>query len=302
MSLAVAVVAVVAALSLWPAGRAVAPAGPLTAATPSPATPAGPVDVDGQTTVVVFPSESTPTPRPTEPSTAVVVFPSEWTPPQPTEPSDDVDRQIMADVVDFAFPVGGPSMLRQMRVEQAIFSIQADDCGGKYRFDPDYTGARLDQLRYPYLDLIEQKGFSEPEPAFGDRYDSRAACASKSLPSWPSVLRLSPEWDQVTTKVWNRPAIQTALTAAGKCLESKTGRQLGATGAAKVEGFFGLLERIDLTAQGLKNYAGYYVTCMADYSAAMQVALQAEASAAFAKHKDVLVAFAQELEDAGYVP
>ena len=216
--------------------------------------------------------------------------------------SYDVDPQILADVVSYAFPTGGPSILRQMRVEQAVFSIQADDCGGKYRFDPDYTGSRTDQVRLPYLDLIAEKGFSEPEPDFGDRYDSREACASRSLPSLLSVLRLGTEWDQVVTEVWNRPAIQATLTPAGQCLESKTGRHLGTTGAEKVEGFFGLLTRIDLTAEGMKLHAGYYATCMADYSAAMQVALRVEAGKSFAANRDVLVKFAQELEAAGYVP
>lgn len=214
-----------------------------------------------------------------------------------------IDPQIMSDVIDFAFPVGGDGMLRNMRLYRAIASIQTVDCGGKPLKEWDYTGDRVDQLMYPDLDLIRQKGLVELGKAPDDHiYGGMDSCRDKSLPSALKVVALGGYWNGISEEVWNRPAVQSEVVAAGKCLEQKVGKKLGSSATSKLGQFFGVVDNAKRTASNVKRYSGYYADCLVDYSAAMRAALKTERVGAVEKNKDVLISLAKELTAAGYVP
>ncbi|MDR1238359.1 MAG: hypothetical protein LBK28_08960 [Propionibacteriaceae bacterium] len=223
------------------------------------------------------------------------------------------DPQLLADVIDYAFPVGGNQMLRTMRMMRATSSIGAVDCGGEPFENLNYTGDRLDQLLYPDLDLIREKGMSnEPGPRPAGTRVGDDSCRYKSLPSLNKVIDLNfGIWSDATREVWNRDDIQAEVSKAGVCLEKKTGWSLVKAGATKAEYFFIKADSAVVSAANLSEeksykvgmkYSRIFADCMDDYSAAMRAALQAKRPVAVEQNRELLTSLAQELSAAGYVP
>lgn len=224
------------------------------------------------------------------------------------------DPQIFSDVIDWAFPVGGNHMLRTMRLGRAVSSIQVVDCGGKPFENLDYTGDREDQMLYPDLDLIRQKGLTNGDGSrpSGTRMGDDKPCRDKSLPSWRKVFDLNVGyWDDATREVWNSSKTQNLLAATGKCLEEKSGWSLTHGNASKMEYFF---VRVDSAAVQAANtsqkladtvtmkYSIIFAECAGDYASAMQTGLEERRPAAVERNRELLTSLAKELAVAGYVP
>jgi hypothetical protein len=225
-----------------------------------------------------------------------------------------VDPQIMSDVIEWAFPVGGEGMRRTMRLARAVSSIQAVDCGGEPFANLDYTGDREDQMLYPDLELIKAKGLAnEPgERPAGTRVGDDDPCRYKSLPSWPKVSDLTlGYWNDLTRKVLNRGLVQAELTSAGSCLEDTSGWSLVHRDVSKLEYFFVQVDKAVLEAGNVSDarahettmkYSVMFATCSADYAAVMQAGLEAERPDAIERNRELLTSLARELAQAGYVP
>ena len=228
--------------------------------------------------------------------------------------SSSVDPQIMRDVIEWAFPVGGDGMLRTMRLARAVSSIQAVDCGGEPFANLDYTGDREDQMLYPDLALIQAKGLANEtgERPAGTRVGNDDPCRYKSLPSWPKVSDLTlGYWNDLTREVLNRGPVQAELTSAGRCLEDATGWNLVHRDVSKLEYFFVEVDKAVLEAGDVSDvrahettmkYSTIFATCAADYATAMQSGLEAERPGAIERNRELLTSLARELAKAGYVP
>jgi hypothetical protein len=232
-------------------------------------------------------------------------------PAAPVASAVQVDPQVMSDVIDWAFPLGGSGMLRNMRVGRWVSSIQAVDCGGKPFENLDYTNDRLDQAMYPDLSLIREKGLSEsgPRPA-GERVGEEIACRYKSLPSWNKVFNLSVDyWRDRSYEALDEPTVKVKLDSAGTCLEGRTGWNLTHANASKLEYFFVKVDGVDAQAANeeasrdlSRRYSTIFAECSEAYSTAMQAALEAKRPAAIERNRELLTTFAGELAQAGYVP
>lgn len=222
------------------------------------------------------------------------------------------DPQILSDVVDWAFPAPGDSMLRSMRLSRAIDSIQAVDCGGKPFADLDYTGEREDQSLYPDVALIRSKGLTESGPApEGTKVGQDKPCRYQSLPRWQQAYNLQFAWEDgpVRTAV-NSDALRPVVTSTGECLAAKTGWSLTGPGG-RLNQFFIELDNHVVTAantsdqaatQVTMKYSAIYADCAGSYADQLRKALLSKRPAEVERNRELLVTMAQDLARAGYVP
>lgn len=240
--------------------------------------------------------------------------PAQGGPGQTGSAANAVDPQVLADVIEWTYPVPGETVRRSLRVARAINSIQTVDCGGEPFVDLDYTGDRIDQALFPDLELIQEKGLTEtstdsqPEPVGSD-----LPCRRKSLPQWQDVDELSGAWvnDQVR-QAFNTDPVAPLVVDAGACLAQKSGLPLGKVGGSSLlELYFVEVDSAAVEASNIsdeaaeatrRKYAAIFVECLGDYAATMRRELMAKRPAEVERNRELLTAMARGLTAAGYVP
>ncbi|MFT4216268.1 MAG: hypothetical protein QM619_03665 [Micropruina sp.] len=222
-----------------------------------------------------------------------------------------MDPQILSDVVDWTFPVPGPSMRRYLRVQRSVNSIQAVDCGGTAFDDLDYTGERIDQVLFPDVELIRQKGLAEAgTPPNGDKVGDDLPCRTTSLPRWQQVFELETGWEDTVRSVYQSNPVQPRVRQAGRCLSRQTGWVLDGAGDA-LQRFFVQLDNRAVRAANTSEeaadrivgkYSAVYADCVGDYAEALRAELLARRPAQIERNRELLTAMAGDLAAAGYVP
>ena len=93
---------------------------------------------------------------------------------------DPHEPPVLSDVVDAAFPTPGRAALRNIRVQTFLRSWGVTTCGGKGA-PLDSTADRFEQDTLPSLELIREKGFTEPglESFKGARDDCQIGDSSR---------------------------------------------------------------------------------------------------------------------------
>lgn len=220
-------------------------------------------------------------------------------------PERRADPQTLSDVVDGAFFVPGPNMIRAMRVFRASGSIQAVDCGGAAFENIDYTGDRFDQALFPDLQLIEDKNLVEAGPfPSGDRVGSRDACRYARLPSEGEWYALQDSWLGVVYALKASPLMVEVTRTAGTCLAEKSG--LAIDRADPAASFLSEANGVAVSGSDwdadIRRFSKIYAECMKPYVDVFRAALLDKRPEYVERNRELLERFAAELESAGYVP
>ncbi|WP_460829089.1 hypothetical protein [Nocardioides hungaricus] len=218
-----------------------------------------------------------------------------------------VDPQVLEDVAAGAFMAPGPSVRRAMRVSNFTADFVTIACGGT---PPplDRTSDRIEQSRFPDLELIRRRGFVEPAVyPKGERRNCGGNSKGNLLDKVPSEQKwtgLSFAWEDVVATVEQDERVVALKVPMARCLREGSGLEvsdeepapsfLGAVNTAYFGG--------PMTEKGLKRMAVLYADCGADYFGLTQKLLEAQRPAWIERNREVLVQFAKEIVAIGYVP
>jgi hypothetical protein len=221
---------------------------------------------------------------------------------EPTSPVTTAPRdpRVLSDVVDAAFPTPGDAALRNIRVNTFIRSWGVDACGGRGA-PVDSTAYRFEQNVLPNLELIRDKGFTEPdgESGKGVRDDCQIGDALEAgAPAFEEWYALAGPWHEVVQATLRDPGVTTLEAPMAQCLHAATGLEVDARDPAT--SFLGAVDG----SGGARTHqdAAAYADCGADYFGEIEQLLLAQRPAYVAQHRQLLEQFAVELAGLGYVP
>ena len=203
---------------------------------------------------------------------------------------------VLSDVVDAAFTTPGEAASRNIRVQTFLRSWSITACGGTG--EPlDSTAMRFEQNLLPNLDLIREKGFSEPinESFAGSRKDcDTAAELAAAAPTWTAWSALSGEWHDTVETTIDDLSLAALLPNAAQCLEDKTGRTIDRRDP--IDSFFDDEDSMAIS----QTDAVAYADCTAGYFGQLETRLLAERPTFVETNEQVLAQFASELSAMGY--
>jgi hypothetical protein len=215
-------------------------------------------------------------------------------------PTAATEPSVLSDVVDAAFPTPGGAALRNMRVQTFLRSWGVDRCGGTGA-PVDSTADRFEQDLLPSLELIRQKGFTEPvEESFaGARKDCQIGDELQAAaPAWPAWSELTGPWHELVEATLQDPGLTALKAPMADCLRSATGLDVSARDPAT-----SFLGGMDDTSDAQKQEgAGAYADCGADYFGELEELLLARRPAYVDQHRRLLEQFAAQLAGLGYTP
>lgn len=218
-----------------------------------------------------------------------------------------VEPQVLQDVISAAFEVPGKEMRRAMRLLQFMRNLGIKECGGEPG-PADGTYNREDQSRFPDLDLIRKKGFTEQKAVEAE--DKRLEGLNTNCQELePNLLHYN-GWRQAVDS-WIEPVIaaeqsatvQDQKPALARCLTVKSGATVAV--ADPVNEFLKLVntENVKGADQSrLANLAVYYADCTQGYFTALREELDKSRPQFIDRNRETLDDFAAEIVAAGYVP
>lgn len=246
---------------------------------------------------------------------------------QPKNPPAAVPQdQVLSDVIANAFPTGGPSARRGMRMAIALNNITARRCGGLF-LDLSSTSERIDQATYPDLELIAQRGLSErsakerasqiPGPAMdamnekpdgtsdpnvkaATDHQAIVRCSSTVVKSYGEYSRLGDEWMRDTLDAQKDPSLKPLLADAAACLRAQS--DLVISQQDPLNDFLLQADQAAIDGKSTRPFALTYANCTAGYFTRLQQLLEVRQDAAVARHRDMLESVASDVRAAGYVP
>lgn len=217
--------------------------------------------------------------------------------------SAQVDPSVLSDVIEAAFPSPGDGIRRMMRVRLFARSLLNEACGGPPLGDIDATGGRYEQAAIPDLDLIRERGLSEPDPA-GNKLVSLGPCADEVLPAYRDWFNLGAPWsDVLTNALQSAPVVKQRPEAAG-CLEDRTSLPVDESDPAA--SFISQTDREMSSGRGsatqMRDFSVAYADCTAAYFEAIAHEVEARRPEMIERNRELLESFAQQIVSAGYVP
>lgn len=225
----------------------------------------------------------------------------------PEQDSRPVDPQVLRDVIDATFMVPGTEMLRAMRVQAFARNKGIEECGGKGG-PLDSTAARVDQSKFPDLDLIRTKGFTEDNAVKEE--DQRLASISGScknlvpnIPGWSASQAIGAGWNDVALSAEQQPRVRSHVSGVATCLSSRTGLKLRA--GDPISGYLNAVNAQRASDhQTLSDGAAAvaYADCTKPYFDALRVVLMKRRGDAVERNREALQDYARGLVKAGYVP
>lgn len=220
--------------------------------------------------------------------------------------SSRVDPQVLQDVIDATFMVPGSDMLRAMRVAEFGRQRAIEECGGRPG-SIDSTAGRMDQSRFPDLDLIRRRGFTEQSAveAEDEQLDSLGDGCGDLAPDFAAFSdwsQLRAPWMDIFETVVQDPSLTHLKSAMATCLSERTGIRVDP------EDPTGYLRAVNSASAGgassteMRAYATAYADCGAPYFERLGTLLSAERPAMVEHHREVLERYAAEIAEAGYAP
>ena len=210
------------------------------------------------------------------------------------------DPSVRSDVVDAAFPTPGRAALRNIRVRTFLRSWGVDACGGTGA-PMDSTADRYEQNLLPSLELIREKGFTEPslESFEGARDDCQIGDELVAVaPAWQDWFELSGPWHQLVETTLEDPEVAALEAPMAACLRTATGLDVDDRDPAT--SFVGATDGVDRAER--QQAAEAYADCGADYFGKIEQLLLAQRPAYVAQHRELLEQFAAQLAGLGYAP
>jgi len=210
------------------------------------------------------------------------------------------DRQILEDVVDAAFPTPGRAALRNIRVNTFLRSWGVTRCGGTGA-PLDSTADRYAQDTVPSLELIREKGFTEPsqESFKGARDDCQIGDELEAAaPAFEDWFALGEPWHELVRTTLEDPGLSALKAPMAQCLREATGAQV--SDRDPVDSFLGGMD--EGTEEDRRQGATAYADCGADYFGELERLLLAKRPAFVDEHRELLEDFARQLTALGYRP
>lgn len=201
----------------------------------------------------------------------------------------------------------GEGVRRGMRVREFIRQKGIQECGGKPG-PVDSTANRYGQDSYPDLELIRERGFSEPEAARQeDEQLERLGSSCKNLyPDIPGFDQwwgpLQGAWEETVRAALQDSSLNPLKPPMAKCLTEKSG--LAADPADPAVSFLRSVN-LAMSAPGKapeKVFAAAYADCGKPYFDRVRELLLERRPAMVERNREVIETFAKGLVAAGYVP
>jgi hypothetical protein len=210
------------------------------------------------------------------------------------------DPYVLRDVVDAAFPTPGQAALRNIRVQTFVRSWGVDQCGGTGA-PVDSTADRFEQDVLPSLDLIREKGFTEPsqESFKGARDDCEIGDELQAAaPAFQDWFALAGPWHELVQSTLQDPELTALEAPMADCLRTATG--LDVDDGDPATSFLGAVDGAD--GADRDQAAAAYADCGADYFGQLERLLLAKRPAYVAQHRSLLEQFAAQMVTLGYTP
>lgn len=218
-----------------------------------------------------------------------------------------VEPQVLQDVISAAFEVPGKDMRRAMRLLQFMRNLGIQECGGEPG-PADGTYNREDQSRFPDLELIRKKGFTEQKAVEAE--DKRleglnADCQElePDLPHYNGWRQAVDSWIEPVIAAGQSASVQDQKPALASCLTRKSGATIAV--ADPVNEFLKLVNTENAKGSGqsrLADLAVFYADCAEGYFTALREELDKSRPQFIDRNRETLDDFAAELVAAGYVP
>lgn len=219
---------------------------------------------------------------------------------EPTSTTVATEPPVLSDVIDAAFPTPGRAALRNIRVQTFLRSWGVDRCGGTGA-PVDSTADRFEQDTLPNLELIREKGFTEPsqESFKGARDDCQIGDELEAAaPAWRGWFDLTGPWHELVQTTLEDPRLTALKTPMAECLRAATGLDVSARNPAT--SFLGAVDGSDSAER--QQAADAYADCGTDYFGELERLLLAERPAYVEQHRQLLERFADQLVVLGYTP
>ena len=219
---------------------------------------------------------------------------------EPPSTTVSTEPPMLSDVIDAAFPTPGRAALRNIRVQTFVRSWGVDRCGGTGA-PLDSTADRFAQDTLPSLELIREKGFTEPvlESFKGARDDCQIGDELQAAaPAFEDWYALTVPWHQLVETTLADPSLTSLEAPMAGCLREATGLDVDDRNPAT--SFVGA---VDGSTEVVKQRAAEaYADCGADYFGELEELLLAQRPAYVAQHRALLERFAAQLAGLGYRP
>ena len=236
--------------------------------------------------------------------TALAGSPRAETPPgyvrEPTSTPVATEPTALSDVVDAAFPTPGRAALRNIRVQTFLRSWGVDACGGTGA-PLDSTADRFEQDKLPSLELIREKGFTEPvlESFDGARDDCQIGDELQAAaPAFEDWSALTAPWHELVQTTLEDPGLTALEPPMADCLRTATGLDVADRNPAT--SFVGAADGVDDAER--QQAAEAYADCGADYFGEFERLLLAQRPSYVDQHRALLEEFAAQLVALGYTP
>lgn len=219
---------------------------------------------------------------------------------EPPSTTTATEPPVLSDVIDAAFPTPGRAALRNIRVQTFLRSWGVTTCGGTGA-PLDSTADRFEQDTLPSLELIREKGFTEPvvESFEGAREDCQIGDELQAVaPAFEDWFELTGPWHQLVETTTADPGLTALEAPMADCLREATG--LGVNDRSPATSFLGAADGIDNARR--ERAAAAYADCGADYFGELEALLLAQRPAYVAEHRALLERFAAQLAALGYAP
>jgi len=223
-------------------------------------------------------------------------------PAAPTATAARPDPTVLSDVVDAAFPLPGPAQRRNIRVQTFLRGWGIERCGGTAA-PIDSTADRFEQDVLPDLELIRERGFTEPvqESTRGVDEDCQIGdLLQAAAPAWGEWRELVGPWLDLVDETLGDEGLVALRAPMAECLRQATG--LAIDDADPVGSLFDAADDRDATDQEQRQTAAAFADCGADYFGRLEGLLRDERPAYVEQHRDLLEDFAHQIAAMGYAP
>lgn len=214
--------------------------------------------------------------------------------------ADMADPQVLQDVVEAVFMAPGVGQRRAMRVLMFIRARKIELCGGK-GLPLDSTANRFEQHVFPDLQLIRERGFSEPSQESDE--DIPESCDdAPDAPSFNEWINLTSPWRDIVDAVVLDKGLEELREPFWSCLSRRSGLEVEKDVPAAFLRAVNLAGSDWATDEDQKRFAVAYADCGGEYFGKLRELLLAKRPAMVERHRELLERFAAEIVARGYVP
>lgn len=215
------------------------------------------------------------------------------------------DPQVIQDVVDSVLMLPGESQRRAIRLSNFVRGLTLQACGGE-PIPLDSTSDRYMQQTFPDLELIAERGLSEPFIDSGGSLncDIRSSGVEAQLPSRVDAMELIQPWLDRVASIQQEPQILALKEPMYRCLTEVTSLEMGrdVPTAFLMASNLALSDDAGDRTDEMELFSQAYATCAKNYFDALKMRLAEERPTEVERNRELLTRYAAELVAVGYLP